>query len=175
MRNKRDRCGSVCPCRPRPFLRISAPGATAPHGRVSNVAAAIFLTSTKEVVMKPPPPTNSRARRLYERILQDLDAARSAHGPEREAVLLRISRMVGDLAEIAEGAHARTDAPTNEGPTRGQVYSWLSRISLELLRILGGADVYTALNWSARYGTRWNPILGSSYEADSTVLRAVAA
>lgn len=163
------------PGRSVPFLRISAPGATAPHGRVSNVATAIFFTSTEEVVMKPPPPTKSRARRLYERILEDLDAARSALGPEREAVLLRISRMVGDLAEIAEGADARADAPANEGPRRGQVYTWLSRISLELLRILGGADVYTVMNRNARYATRWNPIFGSSDEGDSTGLWSVAA
>ena len=125
--------------------------------------------------MKPLPPTNSRARRLYSRILKDLEAARSAQGPEREAVLLRISDMVGELTEIAEGADARTEAPANEGPRRGEVYSWLSRISLELLRILGGADFYTVLNWSARYGTRWNPIFGSSDEADSTGLWSVAA
>ena len=122
-----------------------------------------------------PPPSNSRARRLYSRILADLEAANSARGPEREAVLLRVSDLVGELAEIAEGAEATADAPDNEGPTRGEVYSWLSRISLELLRILGGADFYTVLGGNEAYGTRADPILGSSYEADSTSLWSLAA
>ena len=69
-----------------------------------------------------PPPANSRTRRLYSRILADLQAANSAQGREREAVLLRVSDMVGELAEIAEGAEAATEVPDNEGPTRGEVF-----------------------------------------------------
>ena len=122
-----------------------------------------------------PPPANSRVRRLCSQILVDLESVNSARGPEREAVLLRVSDLVGELAEIAEGAEAKADAPDNEGPTRGEVYSWLSRISLELLRILGGADFYTVLGGHEAYGARFDPILGSSHKADSTSLWAVAA
>ena len=122
-----------------------------------------------------PPPANSRARTLYSRILRDLEAATSAQEPEREAVLLRISDMVGELAEIAEGAAANADAPNNEGPTRGETYLWLSRISLELLRILGGAGFYTALRGNDAHGTRRNPVVGPNLQADSTGYWPVAA
>ena len=122
-----------------------------------------------------PPPANSRARELYSQILANLDVANSARGPEREAVLLRVSDLVGELAEIAEGAEATADAPDNEGPTRRELFSWLSRISLELLRILSGADFYTVLGGNEAYGTRSDPILGSSHKADSTGLWSVAA
>ena len=122
-----------------------------------------------------PPPINSRARRLYSRILADLQAAKSAQGPEREAVLLRISDSVGELARIAEGAEATTDAPDNEGPTRGEIYFWLSQISLELLRILSGAGFYTVLKGNKTYGARWSPVLGSGDEADSISLWSFAA
>ena len=121
-----------------------------------------------------PPPTNSRARALCRRILADLQVAKSAEGPEREAVLLGVSDLVGELAEIAEGAEAKADAPDNEGPTRGQIYFLVSRISLELLRILGGADYYVIWR-DAAYGTRWDSILGSSDETDSAGRWLVAA
>ena len=122
-----------------------------------------------------PPPANSRARRLYSRILAALQAANSAEGREREAVLLRVSDMVGELAEIAEGVEATTNAPDNEGPTRGEVFFLLSRISLELLRILGGADVYSGLRRIEAYGTRWRLVVGSSDQADSAGRWPVAA
>ena len=119
--------------------------------------------------------TCSRARRLYSRILRDLEAASSAHGPAREAVLLRISDLVGELAEIAEGAEVTTDSPDNEGPTRDEVFFWLARISLELLRILGGAGCYTAWRRNKAYGSRRKPVLGSSAEADPTRIWSFAA
>ena len=122
-----------------------------------------------------PPPIHSRARRLYSRILTDLEAANSAEGAEREAVLLRVSDSVGELAGIAEGAEATTDAPDNEGPTRSEVYFWLSQISLELLRILSGSGFYTVLRGREAYGTRWSPVLGSGDEADSISLWSFAA
>ena len=122
-----------------------------------------------------PPPANSRARGLYSRILADLQAANSARGPEREAVLLRISDLVGELAEIAEGAEATAGAPDTQGPPRREVHFWLSRISLELLRILGGADFYNASRRNETYDTRSDPIVGSSSKADSTSLWPLAA
>jgi hypothetical protein len=83
--------------------------------------------------------------------------------------------MVGELAEIAEGAEATTDAPDNEGPTRGEVFFLLSRISLELLRILGGADFYSELRRIEANGTRWRLVVGSSDQADSAGRWPVAA
>ena len=125
--------------------------------------------------MDPLPPANSRARRLYSRILADLQVAKSAQGRERDAVLLRVSDMVGELAEIAEGAETTTAAPDNEGPMRGEVFFLLSRISLELLRILGGADFYSELRRIEANGTRWRLVVGSSDQADSDGRWPVAA
>lgn len=122
-----------------------------------------------------PPPANSRARVLYSRILADLQVAHTAEGPKREAVLLGVSDMVGELAEIAEGANAKREAPDNEGPTRDEVFFFVARFSLELLRILGGADFYTGLRRIEAHGRRWRPVVGSSDQADSACVGSVAA
>ena len=122
-----------------------------------------------------PPSTNSRARKLYSRILVELEAANAAEGPEREAVLLGVSDLVGELAEIAEGATVTTEASDNEGPTRGEVLFLLSRISLELLRILSGAGFYRGYRRNEEHGTRRRPFFGSSDQVDSRGLWPVAA
>ena len=122
-----------------------------------------------------PPSTNSRARKLYSRILVELEAANAAEGPEREAVLLGVSDLVGELAEIAEGAAVAAEASDNEGPTRGEVLFLLSRISLELLRILSGAGVYSGYRRDEEHGTRRRPVFGSRDQVDSRGLWPIAA
>ena len=98
------------------------------------------------------PPTQSRAAKLYAEILVDLQGVKSTEGVARDAVLLRISKRVGELAEIAENAGQKGRAVGNEGPVqRKAIMLWLMRISLELLKILGSADFYRLPQGSRRF------------------------
>jgi hypothetical protein len=86
------------------------------------------------------PPTESRANGLYLKVLDDLEAVKVADGVARDAVLLRISDNVGELARLAERADG---APTHEGSWRQQIPVWVAKISWELVKILSDTDFYT--------------------------------
>ena len=118
-----------------------------PCTAVSNVAAAIHLK--KEGEKKMDPPTEIRAQRLYDQIMADLKTVKEIDETAREAVLLRISDQVGELAEIAEGAEEKV--PVNGGSVqKAAMKTWLMHISLELLKILSGTDFYYFLKRSDR-------------------------
>ena len=119
------------------------------------------------------PPTESRATELYLEVLQDLEIARLSDGVARDAVLLRISNKVGELAEIAEGADV---APVHEGSWRRQAYAWLAKISWELLKIMSDTDFYMPrpLTGESNAG-RIDAHSRSSDEAHPCVFRAIAA
>lgn len=95
------------------------------------------------------PPTEIRAQRLYDQIMADLKTVKEIDETAREAVLLRISDQVGELAEIAEGAEEKV--PVNGGSVqKAAMKTWLMHISLELLKILSGTDFYYFLKRSDR-------------------------
>lgn len=119
------------------------------------------------------PPTETRAQELYLQILTDLETARGAEGPARDAVLLRVSDKVGELAEIAEGANA---APVHEGSWRRQATRWLARISWELVKILSDTDFYNRHTLGGRtYAGRIFTHAWDGSQVHPTVLGALAA
>ena len=125
--------------------------------------------------MTDPPSINSRARKLYVRIQKDLEALKSAEGPERETVLLRISSEIGELAKLAESANLSPEALGHERSMRRMLYCWLARIAWKLLRIQSGTDFYTTPRGYRIHAIKQGAVAGSSDETASSSFWAVAA
>ena len=119
------------------------------------------------------PPTEARAHELYLLVLDDLERVKLTEGVAREAVLLRVSNRVGELAEIAEGADV---APVHEGSWRRQASVWVVKISWELLKILSDTDFYTLCpaKGDSHVG-RIDAHTWASHEAHPRVFRSIAA
>lgn len=126
--------------------------------------------------MNDPPTTTPRAMELYLLIQKDLEAARTAEAPEREAVLLRVSSRIRELATLAGAEVAASEGASHGRLRRERWFYILARISVELLRIQSGTDLYTLLRGHRTYATsRAGPFIGSGDETTATCRWPVAA
>ena len=135
------------------------------------------LTPTKEASeMNDPPTTTPRAHELYLLIQRDLEVARTAARPEREAVLLRVSSRIRELATLAGAEMAANEKARHGRSTREWWCYMLARISVELLKIQSGTDFYTLQRGHRTYATsRASPFVGSGDETTATSRWPVAA
>ena len=119
------------------------------------------------------PPTESRARALYLQVLDDLETVRTTDGEARDAVLLRVSDNVGELAKLAEGAQV---ASAHEGSWQPQVFAWVARISWELVKVLSDTDFYIVVSRDGDLNVRHiGPLIGSGYQTAQARERTLAA
>ena len=126
--------------------------------------------------MNDPPTTTPRAKELYLLIQKDLEAARTAEAPEREAVLLRVSSRIRELATLAVAETAANERASHGRSRRERWWYMLARISVELLRIQSGTDFYTLLRGHRTDATdRVGPFVGSGDETTATGRWPVAA
>ena len=126
--------------------------------------------------MNDPPTTTPRAHQLYSLIQRDLEVARTAEGSQREAVLLRASSRIRELATLAGAEAAANDKARHGRSTRERLYYMLARISVQLLKIQSGTDFYTLLRGHRTYATRRaSPFVGSGDETTATSRWPVAA
>lgn len=126
--------------------------------------------------MNDPPTTTPQAHQLYSLIQRDLRVARTAEGPQREAVLLRVSSRIRELATLAGAESAANDKARHGRSTRERWYYMLARISVQLLKIQSGTDFYTLLKGHRTYATsRARPFVGSGDETTATSRWPVAA
>lgn len=126
--------------------------------------------------MNDPPTTTPQANDLYLLIQRDLEVARTAEAPEREAVLLRVSSRIRELAILA-GAETAANERASHGRSRRERWCYmLARIAVELLKIRSGTDFYTPLRGRRINATsRAGPLVGSGDEKTAAGRWPVAA
>ncbi|MDE2782448.1 MAG: hypothetical protein OXK77_05800 [Gemmatimonadota bacterium] len=125
--------------------------------------------------MNDPPTTTPRANELYLLIQRDLEVARTAEAPEREAVLLRVSSRIRELATLAEAETAANERASH-GRSRREWWYMLARIWWKLLKIQSGTDFYTLLKGHRTYAIcRVGPFVRSGHETPATSRWLVAA